>query len=269
MMNGVLSSDQACATMPTTPYHPLLIRFDGAHYAPALRVPKDADPLAIVRYFGLLVPRPAIFLSGGASAMSAEDMERVRMLIEDGIAAFAEKHHITVVDGGTEAGVMRMMGHVHAQRAYKFPLIGVAPYGKIRYPGHPNPQGEAELQDGHTHFVLVEADEWGSESHLLGGLVRAISQRQHPRLGILINGGAIAERDVYLASAQGEDRVPVLVVGGTGRKADEISKAYSTGSTESVIIRAIVKGGQVHIAELNEGLDSFLGKLSSYMKLRA
>ncbi|MCS6836330.1 MAG: hypothetical protein NZ750_09970 [Anaerolineae bacterium] len=255
--------------MPDTLYQPILIRFDGAHYAPALRVPKDADPLAIVRHFGLLVPRPSIFLSGGASAMSQEDMDRVRVLIEDGIAAFAERHHITVIDGGTEAGIMRMMGRVHAQRGYKFPLIGVAPYGKVTYPGHPNPKGEAALDEGHTHFVLVEADEWGSESHLLGGLVRAISQKQQPRLGILINGGAIAERDVYMATTQGEDRVPVLVVDGTGRKADEISNAYSTGSTDNAIIRAIVKGGKIHVTHLKDGLDKFLARMSSTLGLRA
>lgn len=255
--------------MPDTPYQSMLIRFDSARYATALRVPQDADPLSIVRHLGLLVPRPSIFLSGGASAMSQEDMERVRALIEDGIAAFAEKHHMTVVDGGTEAGIMHMMGRVHAQRGYKFPLVGVAPYGKVTLPGHLNPQGEAELDDGHTHFVLVESDEWGDESHLLGGLVRAISQKSQPRLGILINGGAIAERDVYLATAQGEDRVPVLVVDGTGRKADEISNAYATGSTESAIIRAIVKGGKIHVAHLKDGLDKFLARMSSILGLKA
>jgi hypothetical protein len=153
---------------------------------------------------------------------------------------------------------------VRQKRRYRFPLIGVAPRLKIEYPGFANPAAEAQLHQGHSHFVLVESDSWGKESRTIVDLTRAISQRQQPMLGILINGGKIAEHDIYLATSVGEDSVPVLVLDGSGRKADEVSTAVKTGKTSSKIIRAIVKGGRIDLVNIHGGADAMLNKLSSH-----
>src|SRR5688572_23202157 len=69
-----------------------IIGFSQNQWSPAVRLEADANPQKIIDVFSLLSPRPSIFITGGASAMSDEDIEQTRRLIEDGIAAFAQKH---------------------------------------------------------------------------------------------------------------------------------------------------------------------------------
>lgn len=250
----------------TDRYQTFMIQFKEGDFAPAMHVPLQCSADEIIQRFGLLTPRPALFMSGGASAMGEDAMNKVREWITEGLAPFAEQHNLTVIDGGTEAGIMQILGEVHDERRYKFPLVGVAPLGRVRFPGHDNPNADADLQRGHTHFVLVESNEWGGESQVLTSMTRAIANRHSPMLGVLINGGQIAERDVYLATAQGEDRIPMLIVSGSGRKADEITKAYETGVSENAVVRAIIQGGSIRIAHMREGLANFVKELSRQFK---
>lgn len=239
-----------------------IIRFSDDKYAPAMRIAPDGDPQTIVDTFGLLTPRPVIFISGGAGGMSDEDIEATRQIMEHGIAAFAHEHNITVVDGGTVAGVMEMIGNAREKNGYKFPLIGVCPSEKVRYPGSTIENPEAELHDGHSHFVLVESDEWGGESEMIAKLSRAIAQRQRPKIGVLINGGEIAKKDVYYATATGDDRIPMLVLQGSGRTADAIDEAFKTQRTDSAIMRAIIQQDLkwTHIDDGVEGVRTILSE---------
>lgn len=237
-----------------------IISFREGAWVPATKVPPDTDPNEIINTFGLITPRPTIFITGGASSMSDDDIRHTRILMSEGIATFAEKYNITVVDGGTEAGVMDMIGDAREAHKYKFPLIGVAPIHKVSYPGFVGRGSESTLQPGHSHFVLVEADEWGGESVMIVGLAKALAGGTAPMMGILINGGKIAEREVYLATTQGESRMPLLVVDGSGRTADSISTAFKTQKTDSALIQAIIKG-DIRITSLNEGVPALLKQL--------
>lgn len=241
-----------------------VIRFPMGNIAYAMRLPREASPLHVIKEFSLSQPRPTIFISGGASAMTEEDIERTRTIVADGIAVFAQRHNITVVDGGTEAGVMKMIGDARFNMNYTFPLIGVCPFGRISYPGHDNGDSDAPLEDGHSHFVLVDGNEWGDESHMIVSLTRAIAAGSAPMIGILINGGKIAERDVYLATAQGPNRIPMLVLDGSGRKANEIATAKATGHTDSITVKAIVSGGDIRITRLDEGADAMYQQLQAH-----
>jgi len=242
-----------------------IIRFSEEQYSPALRIDTEEDAQIIINTFGLLHPRPALFITGGASRMTEEDVQRTREIMNDGIAHFAEQHNLTVIDGGTEAGVMQMIGEARKMHQYKFPLIGCAPYYKVTYPGSEVIEGaDAPLQAGHSHFVLVNSHEWGGESQTIVNLTRAIAARQRPMIGVLINGGAIAERDVYYATALGDNRIPILVLDGSGRTADNISTAFKTQQTDNKLIRAIIKGGDIRLAPLDEGVPAFLKQLQKH-----
>ena len=242
-----------------------IIRFSEEQYSPALRVDPDVDPQKIIDTFGLLHPRPTLFITGGASRMTEEDIRRTREIMNDGIAYFAERHNITVVDGGTEAGVMEMIGEARKKHRYKFPLIGCAPYYKVTYPGaEAIDTAEATLEGGHSHFVLVNTPEWGGESQTIVNLTRAIAARQAPMMGVLINGGAIAERDVYYATAIGDNPIPILVLEGSGRTADNISTAFKTQRTDNKLIKAIIQGGDIRLSPLDEGVPSLLKHLNTH-----
>ncbi|MGB1287706.1 MAG: hypothetical protein ACPG7F_14300 [Aggregatilineales bacterium] len=252
------------STPSQNPLKTFTIDFGEGRFSPAVRIEPNDSAEKIIAAFGLEHPRPTLFISGGAGAMSEDDIESTRMMMDTGIAAFAEKHHITVVDGGTEAGVMQMIGEARQRNGYTFPLIGIAPESKVSYPGHDGTSKDANLEDGHSHFVLVNADEWGGESHMIVDLTRAISGKEHPKIGILINGGQIAERDVYLAVTRGDDSIPMMILEGSGRKADEIGTAFKTGRTDSQLIRAIISGGDIRLAGLKEGADAMYKKLEDH-----
>jgi hypothetical protein len=238
-----------------------IIGFAKNQWSPAVRVEPDGNPQKIVDAFSLLSPRPTIFITGGASSMSEEDIQQTRILIEEGIAAFAQKHRISVIDGGTEAGVMEMIGTARMKHNYNFPLIGVAPVHKVSWPGYTGRSSESTLQAGHSHFVLVESDEWGGESNMIVGIAKTIAAQKAPIVGILINGGKIAEREVYLASSHGEVRMPIVIIDGSGRTADKISTAYKTQQTDNALIKAIIKGADIRITALDEGVPALISEL--------
>ena len=66
--------------------------------------------------------------------MSDADMARLRPLFVETLAPLAEALGAFVVDGGTDAGVMRLMGQAHAETGATFPLIGVAVTGMVALP---------------------------------------------------------------------------------------------------------------------------------------
>ena len=55
-------------------------------------------------------------------------------LFNEGIAQAALESQALVIDGGTQAGVMELMGLAIARQGYKPGLLGIAPNGKVFYP---------------------------------------------------------------------------------------------------------------------------------------
>lgn len=234
--------------------------FDNGHRSDAVRIKPETDPLAVMGVLGFERPRPCIFISGGASKMSDEDRQRIRDIMS-GVAQFAQEQKAVVVDGGTESGVMQMIADARLQGGHTFPLIGVSPLGKVSYPGYKNPDEEAFLEDSHTHFVLVDGNEWGAETDFIIALTNRMGGAgKMPTIGILINGGNIAMKEVYLASTS-DLKFPVLILEGSGRAADEISTAFRTGKTNRAILKAILAGGDISLVPTIEGPDGMRKKL--------
>ncbi|HRF95090.1 MAG TPA: hypothetical protein PLZ51_07845, partial [Aggregatilineales bacterium] len=222
-------------------------------------------PSFLLRTLGFKPPQPILFVSGGASGMSDYDKRQTELMME-AVALFAEQNGITLIDGGTESGIMKMCGDIRIRHKYKFPLLGVSPRGLVSFPDHPNPHAQAELEDGHTHFVLVEGDEWGAESEMIINLTMTMSgagtTARKPAVGILINGGKIAMQEIYLATTRDKHKLPIIVLDGSGRAADEVSTAFRTGRTTQAVLRAILKGGDIQLVGTNEGADVIRKKLS-------
>jgi hypothetical protein len=241
------------------------IRFDDGSVAKAIRA-RDLSVEAIATALGLQ-HAPCIFISGGAGGMSEEDVNKTRQIMDEGVAKFASENGITVIDGGTESGVMQMIGEARRSHNYSFPLIGIAPYGKIQYPSHLNADHEAELDSNHSHFVLVDSDEWGGESQTIIDLTRHIAREEHQHaLGILINGGKISQQDIYLATAKGDHKIPILVLEGSGRFAEQLATAFRTGHANQQILKAIISGGDIKLLATGEGAETMRDKLEAHFK---
>jgi hypothetical protein len=154
-------------------------------------------------------------LIGGADSMSAGERRAVTAFI-DRLVAYAERTNAAVVDGGTDSGVMRLLGARRRLHAATFPLVGVLPAGAL----------ERRTRDGrpirparsHTQLILVPGIAFGDETpwmfaaadHLAGGSAPAI----------LLNGGRLAREE---ALARLEAGHAVIAVSGSGRTADELA----------------------------------------------
>jgi uncharacterized protein with LGFP repeats len=181
---------------------------------PAARVGGRGDLAAAAAGLGL-APSPVLVLVGGAADMSAYDRHSVERALADAVVPVAERVGATVVDGATRVGVMRLAGEVRAQIGAGFPLVGVVAAELVT---------ETELDENHTHFVLVPGEEWGDESELLAALATTVA-RGEPTVTILANGGVVAWRDAESSVAEGRR---VIVLEGSGRTADELAAAETS-----------------------------------------
>lgn len=239
---------------------------------PSVYVDKDDDPLKVLDYLGVTErPRPTIFITGGAGNMSETDKRLTQELFEQSIAPFAEQFQITVIDGATKSGVIEMMATARKKGGFTFPLVGIAPHSKIVYPTYTNPEGY-DLCPGHSHFVFVSGDEFGAESemiiwmsHMLAGGKRDNVSRTLPAMGIVINGGQITRQEAYMASTK-ELSIPLVVMEGSGRFADELATAARTGETSQSLLRSIISRGDIELVSTNAGAASMTDKLMNAFK---
>lgn len=193
------------------------IEFSNGLTAKALYPQAHADLTLTLEQLGLSSPRPVIVVVGGASKLSEVDRERLRSLFLTVLAPLAESLNAYVVDGGTDAGVMQMMGEARSHIGATFPLIGVTCVGLATLPNQPPPAEDAcALEPYHTHFLLVPGSEWGDESAWMAQVGSVLSGGL-PSVTILINGGEITWKD---AAQSVEAQRPIVAIAGSGRTAD-------------------------------------------------
>ena len=236
----------------------LTIIFESGKRIPAVRVPADADPAPLIRVLGLPSTRGALVVVGGASGFDAPAYAPVRARIRalmDEVVRLAGIGQLAVIDGGTAAGVMRLLGEARVAAPAGFPLIGVAPYGKAIWPHKPDPLPDdgGLLDENHSAFVLVEGEDWGDETPMLARLGHSLASRG-TAIEVLVDGGAISRRDVESFLHLGGE---LVVIQGSGRFADELAAAAERGHADDPALQALITTGRVHIFPLEEPPGSF------------
>src|SRR5215831_4161616 len=103
---------------------PFRVELADGREARAVRVHTDAELADAVERLGI-GGRAALVVVGGASGLSGRDSRRLAPLFSDILAPLAQRLRATVVDGGTGAGGMRLMGDARGEGGASFPLIGV------------------------------------------------------------------------------------------------------------------------------------------------
>lgn len=227
------------------------IHFPGGKRAQAIISPPDADVHDLLRALDIQQPKAVIMIAGGAAQMDKQLHPNLTRLFTDGIAQLAASLDALIIDGGTQAGVMALMGQAVARQRHGPTLLGVTPAGTITYPGKltdTTSKESAPLDPNHTHFVLVEIDTWGGETAMMYELARAFSEG-HPSVAVLINGGAIAKDEVLYNVRQ---KRPVIVIDGSGRLADEIAGLWREKplSIADAKMAEIIAHGGMHLFPL-------------------
>lgn len=211
------------------------------------RVDQPADLPAALRALDIGVHRPVLVLVGGAGGMTPEHLAATEEILQERIIPALDLWRAAVVDGGTDSGIMRVMGQSRAAAGAHFPLVGVAAEGTVILPGKAPAAGAAPLESSHTHVVLVPGDAWGDESPWLSRVATAIADGQ-PSLTLVINGGQITYDDIDHSLQAGR---PVVVVAGTGRTADAIA-ASARGDTEDSRAEMVAADPGTRIVPLND-----------------
>lgn len=173
---------------------------------------------------------PVLVVVGGAGGMSVDDGRRLQPLFVEVLAPLAQSLDAIVLDGGTDAGVMKWMGEARADIGGTFPLVGVAAVGTVVLPDRANVSAHAALPAcGHTHFVFVPGDRWGEESPWMAHIAGLLSAG-FGSVTVVINGGETTWWDAFY-SIRG--RRPTLIFAGSGRTADQLAAALNGEACDS------------------------------------
>jgi len=156
---------------------------------------------------------------------------------------------------------MRMMGEARHVAGANFPLIGVAPEGKVCAQPSVTGARAAKIESRHSHVILVPGDSWGDESPWLAKVAEVVAGTA-PSATLVVNGGAITYQDIAHSLARGR---PVVVLAGTGRTADAIATAADHDGQDQDA-RQIASSPLTRIVSIDDGpalagaLESILGR---------
>ncbi|OQY27713.1 MAG: hypothetical protein B6244_09935 [Candidatus Cloacimonetes bacterium 4572_55] len=137
------------------------------------------DPSEILRRLGIGQPAALIMSIGGAAGLEDRLGNRLIQLYGRAIARASGNIDALIVDGGTKSGVMQMMGQGVADRGRKSILLGVTPRAKVLLPDEPDRDHPelTRLDSNHSHFVLVDCEEWGEETDTMCALLKTMANR--------------------------------------------------------------------------------------------
>jgi hypothetical protein len=174
---------------------------------------------------GTRTPRPVVVLIGGAEQMSREDADRIRESLDRAVLPVAVAQRAVIVTGGTQAGVMQLLGEFAACRPGA-ELVGVAPAAQVRHSSQPAQENDkrAALDRNHHKFILTAGESWGSETDVLLAVATELASGSAQGVVVLANGGKIAKHEASRFLAAGW---AVLTLKGSGRSADALARALA------------------------------------------
>jgi hypothetical protein len=197
-----------------------------------------------------MAKRPSLLISvTGSAAAPIEFRENVRTRFTNELMGVASSTDAWVFTGGTEAGVMQVMGNMQRDWGHPTPCcLAIAPWGCLANRSVFEKAGDGEIPDydnrykiteqfggvyldpNHTHYVLfdngktIEKDKYaafGGESLFSNALEAAVTKdgTQVPGIQLVYGGGAFTV-DTMLGAVK--KHIPILIVSNSGRIADII-----------------------------------------------
>ena len=215
------------------------ISFPDGNRAPAVRVHRSTLPAEIVAALALPRPRAVLVLNGGTQELSGELAEHLNTVLGDGLAHVVAEEGITVVTGGTDAGIFHLFGEGLARWGRTAPCVGVAMDALVTRPGHP--QGEAALEPHHSHFLLVDGHEWGHETETMYALVASLAQ-DCPSLAVFVGGGNVALAEMASNVRQGRE---MIFLAGSGRNTDAVLAARRGHAADDLRVAEVARSGRI------------------------
>ncbi len=240
----------------------------GSAFPAAFACPQGSPASAVgaaLAAIGLTGPRPVLILVGGAANLDPKVAVRLRPLFRD-LVPVLDRLGAAVIDGGTDVGVMALMGEARQHGSGRFPLIGIAPRGRVNAPARfppagrdetrvaldPPPAGRDEtrvaLDPHHSHFLLVPGERWGDESPWLMAAAERLAGGR-ATLMLVAGGGEITRRDILHRLRQSGR---ILALAGSGGTAEALVAWHRGEGSPPVEDQALFAPGLVEVLDLTE-----------------
>lgn len=216
---------------------------------------------------------------GGASGLNPTLMPILRSLIDQGVMNASKESGAVMIDGGTDSGIMQIVGRGKGKLMRKMKLIGVCPQNLVKYPGkiYDNENGVnfdelTDLEPHHSHFVLVKSNEWGGETSTMFGVIKYLMQTVKS-CGILVNGGSITVNEAVNAV---KAKMPLIIIEGSARTADTIASSWRIKQATNAIpdledsrIKYILENGNIYLYNIKAGSDGLTSLILQVLGLRS
>jgi hypothetical protein len=246
------------------------IVFPNNNPAQIVKVHNKTSAESILTVLDIKRLKSLILVFGSAKELDDTIKPRLVHLLNRGLIPAAIEKEAIVIDGGTKAGIMELVGKGMIDLEKTPILLGVAPTGKVTYPGDSevNINDKAQLDPNHSHFVLVESNEWGGETKKLYELAKALV-KNIPVVTVLVGGGEISKNEVLMSVRQGW---PIIVIENTGSLANQISTyksqkksllrrifgSHNKPAIQDEVISEIVKYSGLKLFPLTESPDDLM-----------
>jgi SLOG in TRPM, prokaryote/SMODS and SLOG-associating 2TM effector domain 1/Protein of unknown function (DUF4231) len=219
----------------------------GPRSVPTIVRQVDQDITSVREALGITTPAPVVLISGGADTFDAAIAPKLTQLIGRGLLRAGRAAGAVIIDGGTDAGVMGLIGRVVGAMAEPLTLIGVAPEALIQSPDISPVEaadGRVALAPNHTHFVLTQGEAWGAETPVMFDLAQAIAGKL-PVIVVMIGGGQVTLSEILHAVRR---HWRVLIVEGSKGAADELLAQWTTkvAKDDDPVIAEILADGDLH-----------------------
>ncbi len=185
----------------------------------------------VIEALELPAPRALLILNGATAELDQKVSQHLDELFT-AVARVVIDEQITVLTGATNAGIFALFGRA-LEKAGKLsaPCLGVTAGGCVRE--------SVELEQHHSHFALVETDEWEKATPLMYKLAAALA-KDCQSLAVFAGGGLVTRTEMLKNVKQ--NREMILIAGSQG-STDAVVTAYlGEPTTEEDILRILHHG---------------------------
>ena len=183
-------------------------------------------------------------------------------ILQNGPARLAAEEQLTVITGGTDAGIFHLLGQGFAQWGRPAACIGVAVDALVTWPDRPG--DGVPLEPHHSHFCLVEGRDWGDETETMYTLAARLAA-DCPSLALFANAGEIAVREMQANVAQGRE---MILLAGSGRYADTVLEIRKGEQTDDARLLEIARSGRIIPYDIGQSPSGLVQCIAERLQMR-
>ena len=253
----------------------------------------DTTPASLIVPFLIKVwklPPPEIIISvtGGAQALTLDAL--LQEEFNKGLVSAATAAHAWVITGGTDTGVMHLVGKAMHDAGVdgKVPLLGISAHGAVNNrdkfdslkfgravyqdPDKPSVDG-APISPHHSHFLFIDSGReqrkaWGSEIVVRAEIEQhMMKSRAVPMVLLVVQGGPGTLATVLANAKLG---CPVVLLSNSGGAASAVSRFVQDGGLDEELDAPFMKPTPLEQLEQIRSLHEASGdKLLSFFNVGA